>query len=867
MTGWSAAPLGWTAEWAAPSWAAPARLSPPADEGLSNLNRIPTLAVYTTTGDFSLADAGTLAVTGPVTVAGNATLAAGGTITLTGSLSAANALLIANEALGTLSAPADLLLPGAIAVPGTLELWAERDLTATGPISAGTLAARAGGLASNSTLPANFRTDLAGNLALTGTNAIATIGPVLATGDVTIDTATTTLAGPVVAGYGGLIAAPVLDLAVAGDLTATGQAASCDGAAAIAATGAITLTDATIVAPTTLGITAGTAYTQTGGTVFSGSLTIAAPTRLLDGGTILSPGTGATPVIDLAGGDTTITDAGIVSAGGASALVSFGTLTLISGRVASAGVVQADAVIQQAGTIAAVGNTRFGSLQQAAGGLIAVGGNLAVGTGTGTAGQLGSQASTGAVAIAGSVDAAGTLSLWSAGGIALSGTVLAGHALATAAGTIGQSAGLLVGDSGVALLTTDGDALQAPGATLAGGATYGVVVRAPLGDVSFGNITLPGGTLPAPPTVALAAPSLTGTVLPAFSVTVPAPVLTTQAASSAIPDVTLAGATLQQAAGQVLTAGTLSLFATDSIDDQGTLVADTLTGTAGPAQPGQGLAATDPAAWVHLDGGANSIANLGDFTASGVLRLTDGQSLTIPDSTISAPLIRLLVTDAIDIEGGAFITGDETALPARGGLATDPTDATYTDDSQRGLYLSFTGTIGQVSQTGLTQLEPIGALPALLRIDLPVDRDNSVNFDPGIGLDYGLFGRTAVVFLHLGDGWAHGNINVGQLSVIYSSIPALKTRMTGTLLNADGLVIDAQIAAALASIGTSDGQFLPSGVFQLNGCALTTTSCVLTGQRDSVPVQSQLRPIDFGSDLDPLQDPDVLVPNVSDRDY
>jgi len=91
--------------------------------------------------------------------------------------------------------------------------------------------------------------------------------------------------------------------------------------------------------------------------------------------------------------------------------------------------------------------------------------------------------------------------------------------------------------------------------------------------------------------------------------------------------------------------------------------------------------------------------------------------------------------------------------------------------------------------------------------------------------------------------------------------------MTGTLLNAEGTVIGSQTAASQASIGLSDGQFLPSGIFQLNGCALTATSCIMIGQHDSVPVQSQLRPIDFGNALDPREDPDLLAPNVSDRDY
>jgi hypothetical protein len=319
--------------------------------------------------------------------------------------------------------------------------------------------------------------------------------------------------------------------------------------------------------------------------------------------------------------------------------------------------------------------------------------------------------------------------------------------------------------------------------------------------------------------------------------------------------------------GAVTAAGTLSLFATQSIDAQGTLVANVLTGSAGLAQPGQGLAATDPVAWVHLDGSANSIATLGDFTSTDVLRLTDARPLTIPGSTISAPLVRLLVSDGITIQGGVFIVGGETGLPPRGGLATDPTDATYTDDSQRGLYLAFTGATGQVVQTGLTQLEPIGALPALLRIDLPLGTANKVNFDPRLGLDDGLFGRTAAVFLHLGDGRASGNINVGQLAVIYASLPPVQTRMTGTLLNAEGAVIGNQTAASQANIGMSDGQFLPSGIFQLNGCALTDTSCIMIGQHDSVPVQSPLRPIDFGNLLDPREDPDLLAPNVSDRDY
>ena len=636
------------------------------------------------------------------------------------------------------------------------------------------------------------------------------------------------------------------------------------GSVAIGGSGA---TDALVFAAGSVGITAPAGYSQTGGTVFGQAVSIAAPNRLLDGGAILSPGTGSAPGIDLAGGGTTVTNGGVISAGGASALVSLGTLTLASGTVASGGRLQADAVVQQGGTIAAIGGAAFGSLRQSAGALLAVGGDLGIGSGSGGAGQLGSQVIAGAADLAGSVNVGGTLSIWSAGGIGLAGTVLARRVLATAAGGIMQSAGTLEGLLGVALLTADGAAVQGSGAVLAGGGTYGVAVRAPLGEVAFGNITLPKGLLTVPLAVSLGAPSLvcgvcTGQAGAAASVTVPAPVLTPQGVWAAIPDVTLAGATIVQGASQVLTASTLSLYATQSVDLQGSVVASELTGTAGLAQPGQGLSATDAAAWVHLDGAANAIAALGDFTSTGVLRLTDAQSLLIPDSTVQAPLIRLLATGAIDLEGGIFITGGEGGLPVRGQVATDPSSASYADDSQRGLFLAFTGSAGQVRQTGLTEILPIGSLPALLRIDLPAGSANTVSLDP----TNGLYGPDAAVFLHLGTGTASGHINLGQLAVIYDAVPSEPTRLTGTLRTASGTTISGQLAAALASVGTSTGQFVPSGAFQINGCALTSSSCVLLGN-DSVPVQSPIRPISFGAAADPRDDADVLVPNISDQDY
>jgi hypothetical protein len=118
----------------------------------------------------------------------------------------------------------------------------------------------------------------------------------------------------------------------------------------------------------------------------------------------------------------------------------------------------------------------------------------------------------------------------------------------------------------------------------------------------------------------------------------------------------------------------------------------------------------------------------------------------------------------------------------------------------------------------------------------------------------------------MGNGYGAGNVNLGQLAVVYAAVPMLKTTLSGTLLDPDGVPISGATAAALASIGMADGQFLPQGQFQLNGCALTATSCVLLAH-DSVPVQSAIQPINFGSFLDPNDDPDLLAPNISDRDY
>jgi filamentous hemagglutinin family protein len=737
--GWTQALLGWTAPAAgnAVLGTIPA-LPTAAAVTLSNANTIGLLADYATTGTLALADAAALAV-GGLTLAGNpvqpgtttvltgqvragllggdATLAAAGSLSLAAGAALAaptgTVELVANSALTAATAPGvargSLLLAGRVAAP-TVALYAAQNITEPGPASIGalTLTGRAGLLAADTALPANWRVDTAGAVSLTGTaNAIATLGTFLATGNFALADAALTVAGPVMAGYGMPGSGANLTLDIAGALLVQGAVGDGTGNTTLAASGDLTVATGGVVSAFNQAILqAGHAFVLNGGTVAAGSAVIAAPGgSTLDGGAIATTGQGSGDGINLATGPATL-NAGTLSATGARADILLAGLTQTGGTLSANGNLAAEGVTQSGGTMAAAGTIWLASLRQG-GGAIGAGGDVSIGRGTGAPGTAGSAASAGSfVQTGGTLLAQGNVTLWTTGLLTNDGLIAAGgQVAATAGGGIAQ-AGTLAGLSGVVLLASAGDAAQAAsGLVQAGTGAAGAVIQAPAGTNSFSNFLLAenvagagaavpfAGDCPAC-AVPLPSPLAAGPAVPVATGPTLQPTGTLVPQGHTAPDVTLLGASIDIA--RDLAAGTLQLYSWGNTTERPgvAITAATLTGSAGvPAGAASlpaGLAAlgwtpallgwTAPAAGNATLGtltalpasgpipvsNANAIGLLTDYAATGTLSLTDAAALTVGPATLAGNPVQPGTTTAL---AGRVQAGGDVTLAATGSLA------------------------------------------------------------------------------------------------------------------------------------------------------------------------------------------------------
>ena len=929
--GWAGLPTGWTAgtTGSASLGGIPYPVAVAAAETISNANLIRTLAGYVTTGDFSLTDKLALSVpasgslstaaavvpaTGTVLAGGNATLASAGGLSIDGLVTAGNVVLLANENLansGTVltAAPATTGIAGTIAATNTLELWAEGNLTETGGIIASLLTGRVGALATDTLLPPNFRATVVSTASLTGSNSIATLGPLLATGDILYRGGSLTVSGPVVADYGALetTGTPTLNLAITGSLDVTGQLAVANtaasaGTAVLTASGDVTLTGtqaatatatglsstALVFAPQSVSITANAgsgSYTQTGAVVDSATVTISAGTRQITNGAI------AASSIDLSGGSTTLDGGTIIAAGAPAAALTLGTLLLNSGLVETSGVASADSLVQTGGSFVAAGAVTLASYAETGSAARFYGGaDVTIGSGSGTAGSWGSQASSGSVDLAqGTLQAAGTLALWSPGTISLANTVIAGTVRATSQTGISQTAGSLTGTQGVFLLSNTGNAAQSGGVVI-GGTPGGANVLAPAGADSFGNIVA-GGTLAVPASVVVSAPTLAcapcavpvtaqsgssitqlpddASKLAAAVLTLPAPVLTPGSTVEAPGTVTLVGKTITQATGLLLQAGTLDLYATDAISEFGTISVAILAGTAGLAQTADGLSGVNADAVVQIGGfSGNSttlvehVGTLGPFTSTGTLDLYNSGSLTI-GGNLSAPSIQIGAAGSLAVAGGVTITtGYENISPVPGPQSQPPQDG----NGSTGLNLAILNGAGTIDLgPDLTILGIGGAAQQTVRIALP-----------GGGLiQFGTFAAAGTnLLLNVGSGSAvsgSGSIDVAALAAFYTHGSTGSIDLAGTVGSQSG-----NGAATISRIGQEQSDpaafspstgfvYVPNASYRANKCAITSVNCALILALQTPP---PLRQLDTSSILPPeeLDDPDLLLPYISDRD-
>ena len=73
-------------------------------------------------------------------------------------------------------------------------------------------------------------------------------------------------------------------------------------------------------------------------------------------------------------------------------------------------------------------------------------------------------------------------------------------------------------------------------------------------------------------------------------------------------------------------------------------------------------------------------------------------------------------------------------------------------------------------------------------------------------------------------------------------------------------------AASQAFISLNNA-YIPSNHFQMNGCAVSSVNCVLVSSIQQIPILNPFKEIEIGRITDRFDDPELLLPNVSDRDY
>lgn len=482
------------------------------DVSLGDANAVGTLGAFTLGGALNLADAGLLVVAGPVAaqvvslaagtmdIAGNITapgqiaLGSTGTIFQSAGVISTNTLVSQNTIGGDVTlADANLLgTLGGFAAAGNIILTDANALVVAGPVHAANAIIGAAGLTVN------------GQLASTGTLAIASNAGITEGGAGQVDAATLTSIGT-----------------IGGNIGLDSAANSIASLGVLAATGALTLKDAVALAISgdvhlggTLGLGDASSITQTGGIISATMLNSDGGT--IGGNVVLGQSGNEIPVLGdfAAAGDVTLEDAsaltlaGNVSAGNRLGLFSGGVLSQASG-VISAGTLDAGA-----SAITLTDANQIGAL-----GSVNTAGALDVSGASGLAGPLTAASATiatpGDFSLTGNANVGGVLTLHAGGVISQSGgTVSAAAVRMSATGDIDQTGGSLNAQnvtlsganvtlggnvdasSGIAIdpaggFTQTGGAIAAPVVLIAAGGD----VRQSAGSLSAQTATISGGNI------------------------------------------------------------------------------------------------------------------------------------------------------------------------------------------------------------------------------------------------------------------------------------------------------------------------------------------------------------------------------------
>jgi filamentous hemagglutinin family protein len=646
-------------------------------------NAIGTVGAFAvTSGDFNLFDngnTGTLTIAGPVSATDvlidNVTGAnVGGTIAIPGQLSATGSLTFAAGSGGIWDDTTGAITAGSLlgSSAGRVDLWDVNHAIGTLGASAAQPFDAAGSLfrlADNISLVVKGLTAASASVAVPAA-ALTITGPIVASGDVSLQSTANLLVQNTVATSGNMSVAAFNGGTVtlgggaanAGTLSVTAGntlAINTDtlvlgaaGGALIAGTGVVEIAPVTATnalsyggsgsGSGTLGVPAG--LTISAGTLRLGEAAGYTTAASIDIASPLSRGTGT---LDL---ETTgaITQTGAISArlltGHAGAAIAlnaanhFGTLSALSAGATLSLTNASDLVV-------------VNTVSAGAGVTLSLGAsNLTLGDGASLPGTL--AAGTGGIGIA-----ANNVSL-----------AQAGDAIIASGQTVSINAGGTISEGGLGTIAAD---------TLTGSAGTSADFSGSNTIATLGAFTAPGGlTLTDAENLSVAGPvtANSGTVAindGTFALTLPG-TISAHAATLAAGSIGIGGL--------LSVSGTASLAAANGITETGSIAAATLTGGAGTTADFFG---------------SNTIATLGAFTAPGGLTLTDGENLSVAGPVTAN-------TGTIAIDDGTFaltLPGTISALAAT--LAADSIGI--------GGLLSVSGTASLASTGGITETGSIAA--------------------------------------------------------------------------------------------------------------------------------------------------------------
>jgi hypothetical protein len=270
-----------------------------------------------------------------------------------------------------------------------------------------------------------------------------------------------------------------------------------------------------------------------------------------------------------------------------------------------------------------------------------------------------------------------------------------------------------------------------------------------------------------------------------------------------------------------------------AITENGTLIADLLTGSAAGTVDLLGVTAT-----------TNQVAILGNFTSGGSFILRDGINLLI-DGVVSAPTINILDgVDTISLGNASFITSG-VVRPAG---AIQGQDLPPNGLTTLGAYL-YAGSVIQTG-TSFTVSNLPGTQESILSITLSTGGGGTLQFSGN-----GLVAPTTWLIVSVSNGQAGGPIDVAALDFNYAPPPG-RADFTGTINGNSGA----------AAAGAAYIQPQPNSNFQIDGCPIHAVNCVLLATQ-GVPTTNPTNDINVGAPLNQENPEDLVLPVVSDERY